>query len=316
MFFRKYWIPLLVFIVAIVGVSLYVLQTRPAKEPIVIITPVEPLEKPTAEAPTGDTSQDGHFHADGTWHAEPHDVPVKISETSTFTPMIFADGVNPTSTSSNPLFQDGVPEHLQCPPELIGVYFEEIEPETLERLQRIGVEILEKWNPNRPLTEVYPAYIKGEKWYHDNADPERARADGAAGRIDWALQQALDFPEISVLSQEDSNRAFYMRLVELGYFSRDSNQFTLPDGSGRTFRTDGDKQYVFRWGAFNRETADGFEQSEGFIYKTGPSNGDPNAEVIEINLDEISDEALEALKGWDYNINPYTTGAYKLGDNK
>ena len=30
-------------------------------------------QKPTTEAPIGDTSQGGHVHADGTWHAEPHD---------------------------------------------------------------------------------------------------------------------------------------------------------------------------------------------------------------------------------------------------
>ena len=50
MFFRKYWIPLSVFIVAIVGVSLYYLQTRPPKEPILIVKPVE-YEKPPAKAP-------------------------------------------------------------------------------------------------------------------------------------------------------------------------------------------------------------------------------------------------------------------------
>lgn len=29
--------------------------------------------KPTAQVPVGETSQDGHIHDDGTWHAEPHD---------------------------------------------------------------------------------------------------------------------------------------------------------------------------------------------------------------------------------------------------
>ena len=74
MFFRKYWIPLSVFIVAIVGVSLYFLQTRLPKDPIVIITPVEPLEKPTAEEPVVEQQQpNGIFHEDGT---EPLEVPV------------------------------------------------------------------------------------------------------------------------------------------------------------------------------------------------------------------------------------------------
>lgn len=76
MFIRKYWLPISVFIVAIVGIGLYLLATQPPKEPIVIYKPVEPIEKPTqqpkAEVVEDDTSQGGHFHADGTWHAEPH----------------------------------------------------------------------------------------------------------------------------------------------------------------------------------------------------------------------------------------------------
>ncbi|MCG9133853.1 hypothetical protein J5I95_19465 [Candidatus Poribacteria bacterium] len=81
MFFRKYWLPLTVFIVALVGVGLYYLQTRPPKDPILIVKPVE-VEKqqpqPTAKAAVGDTSQGGHFHADGTWHGEPHEPPSRV----------------------------------------------------------------------------------------------------------------------------------------------------------------------------------------------------------------------------------------------
>ena len=73
MFGRKYWIGLTVFLMAIVGISLYYLQTRPPKDPIVIYKPVEPLPKSEVKAPEGDTSQGGHFHSDGTWHEGPHD---------------------------------------------------------------------------------------------------------------------------------------------------------------------------------------------------------------------------------------------------
>ena len=76
MFLRKYWLPLSVFLVAIVGVGLYLLATQPPKEPIVIYKAVEPIEKPTTEAPVGEISQGGHVHADGTWHDGPHDAPV------------------------------------------------------------------------------------------------------------------------------------------------------------------------------------------------------------------------------------------------
>ena len=95
MFWRKYWIGLTVFLVAIVGISLYYLQTRPPKDPIVIYKPVEPLPKSTAEVSEGDTAQGGHRHADGTWHEGPHDAPVVSEvpaevETSKATPEVSA----------------------------------------------------------------------------------------------------------------------------------------------------------------------------------------------------------------------------------
>lgn len=96
MLLRKYWIPLLVFIVAIAGVGLYYLQTRPPKEPIVIITPVEPLEKPTAKTPVVEQpEQVGHFHEDGTFHAEP---PALVAESSPIEAETPVDVTTPTRT--------------------------------------------------------------------------------------------------------------------------------------------------------------------------------------------------------------------------
>ena len=79
MFLRKYWKPpLSVFIVAIVGVGLYLLATQPPKDPIVIYKAVEPLPKSEVKAPVGDTSEGGHFHADGNpWHEGPHETEVQ-----------------------------------------------------------------------------------------------------------------------------------------------------------------------------------------------------------------------------------------------
>ena len=325
------------------GCGLFYSSRVGKQEPVQVYKPVE-VKNPASPKPPppGETAESGHWHGDE-WHAEPHDTPspeqphaseevaaveaqasppeqptpppAENTQTPPLAPERDPDFVNPTSRSSNPLFADGVPEHLQCPPELIGVYTSEISLEDREKLYPIGMEIIEKWNPNRPLTEVYPAFIEAQKWYIANADPERSKLYTAEHRIDWQLQLVLDFPEIGVLGREDPRSAF-VALVELGLWEPDFNEFTLPDGSGRTFRTDPDKKYVFTWGAFYRETEDGFESSEGFVYTTGPSNGAPNAEVVEIDLDTITDEELERLGGWNYNINPYTTGAYKLGDNK
>ena len=65
MFIRKHWLPLSVFLVAIAAVSLYVLQTDTPKAPMIYkaTTPAEAQEQRTP---------DGHFHEDGTFHAEPH----------------------------------------------------------------------------------------------------------------------------------------------------------------------------------------------------------------------------------------------------
>ena len=53
-------------------VSVYFLRTDLPEEPIKIYTPVEPMPKPKAETPIGETEQDGHVHEDGTWHEGPH----------------------------------------------------------------------------------------------------------------------------------------------------------------------------------------------------------------------------------------------------
>ena len=71
MFLRKNWLPISVFIVAIAGVCVYMLATQPEKPPIKIYKTVKPTEKPTAEVPS-ETDKGGHYHADGTWHADEH----------------------------------------------------------------------------------------------------------------------------------------------------------------------------------------------------------------------------------------------------
>ena len=83
MFRRKYWIPLTVLLVAIVGVSLYFLQTAPPKEPVLILKPVEfekPPEAPKPPPPGADPN--GHWHNDE-WHADPHE-----TETPTAAPVV------------------------------------------------------------------------------------------------------------------------------------------------------------------------------------------------------------------------------------
>ena len=330
---KRVWIPILILLLVAMGCGLFYGRKAAKQEPVKVYKPVE-VEKPAPQKPPppGETAESGHWHGD-VWHSTRKPEPPEVSGGHAAPPpaqqsaaeetpdapqaptQLPADFVNPTSISTNPLFADGVPEHLQCPPEWIGAYLRDISTEDLERTHQIGFELIEKWNPNRPLTEVWSAFMEAEKWYHDNADPERAGISVGAGRSDWQWQNYIDFPEIIVLALEDTDRFFNMRMVELGVYEPDHNMFELADGSGRTFRTDNDKKYVFTWSNYTEKEDGGFT-SNTFKHTSGPGNGDPNAEVIHINLDEVTDEELERLSGWNYNINPYTTGAYKLGDHR
>ena len=209
-------------------------------------------------------------------------------------------------TSSNPLFADGVPKHLQCPEELVGIYTTEVSIEALRKIGEIANEVVEKYNPNRPLPEVWPQFIEADKYYHANADPTKKGLGVAANRFDWGIQSILDFPEIVILLREDSIRATDMIMVEQGGWDPNWNLHKLPDG--REFRTDNGFYYEFIYSSGDDD------KFSGTIYGLGHSGAD--AERITIDLNETTDEELERLGGWNYNINPYTTGIYKLGDNK
>ena len=71
-FSKRFFIGVLVLVICCV-VSVYFLNTDTSEAPIKIYKSVEPVAKPTAEVPVGDTSRGGHFHPNGTWHAEPHE---------------------------------------------------------------------------------------------------------------------------------------------------------------------------------------------------------------------------------------------------
>ena len=196
MFIRKNWIPLSVFLIAIVMVGLYVLQTRsPEKAPLKIYKTTE-VEKPMQpQAPVGETSQGRHFHADGTWHEGPHDVPVPETEVA-FDPQMVPplsetqEGGIPLRTVSIP---DGIdkdwaslsPEDLATAIKVIdehrvevpeGYYYKRKSDGTA-LLDENGYPILHKRNEPfftihwvqgfRPTPEQYAEYKKLSKKYHE-----------------------------------------------------------------------------------------------------------------------------------------------------
>ena len=72
---KKIYIPIGLCLVLLLVIGFLSLCSDVPDEPVKIYKAVaveEPTQPTPAEAPVGDTSQGGHFHADGTWHADPH----------------------------------------------------------------------------------------------------------------------------------------------------------------------------------------------------------------------------------------------------
>lgn len=99
MFIRKHWIPLSVFGVAICVLGFFLLRSDVPQEPIKIYKTTTPAprvskakktalgqgqqevdshshtEESGRDAEFANTAEGGHFHADGTWQAQPHNQP-------------------------------------------------------------------------------------------------------------------------------------------------------------------------------------------------------------------------------------------------
>ena len=227
------------------------------------------------------------------------------------------------TTSSNPMFTDGVPEHLHCPEQWIGKYAREMKLDPYETASIMGPridEILSKYNPHRPLTEVWPLFIAAEKFHYANADPDLRDPGQAQGRLDWAYQNILDFPEVFVLNYtnhreykdrfellRDIEHFETMRQVAIGHWDPDLNLHILQDG--RELRT----KTGYRYEVINDKM--GINAKGQFYYtSTGLefSHSGKDAELVEIFLADTSDEELEQLGGWNYNIDPYAIGLYTL----
>ena len=329
---KKHW-QLTLFIIAVLSLSGYFFY-QSQQEPDLNITgaEVKTPETPTAKAPVGDTSQGGHWHGDE-WHAEPHDThktpspvvsaPQPPAQTAVgggywsngvyHRPAGYVPPYPRGQTSSNPYFKDGVPEHLKCPEKWIGAYRWAISDwaVAIEKVRQIGFKVMEQYNPNRPIHEVWPRFIEAELFYQANADippldPERyppgsfdefAAAPEVAtsvDRIDWLIQNALDYPEVIKLMIEDGTTCNNAWRMELGFDKPGWNAVTLVDG--RIFYERSDHRYEFTF-------TDG---NQTFTLRSSHSGG-ADAPLVRINLNETSDEELEAL-GTDYSIIPYRQG--------
>ena len=328
-FKNRLFIGVLVFaLLLLMGCGLYYGRKVATQAPVKVYKPVEVETKPKPPPP-GETAESGHWHGDE-WHAEPHEAPPTAQSTPTTAPPgvttggYWSNGVyhRPAGympaypsgqTSSNPYFKDGVPEHLKCPEKWIGAYRWAISDwaAAVEKIRQVSREVREQYNPNRPIHEVWPRYIDDELFYQANADfppldPERyppgsfsefaaaPRLGEAVDRIDWWFQHVLDYPEISELRWNDGTTYNNAWRMELGFDKPDWNVVELVDG--RKFRARSGHRYKFTFTDGNQTFTDGYTHS-----------ADPNAPLVEINLNETSDEELEAL-GIDYSIIPYRQG--------
>ena len=327
---KRVWIPILSVLVIAMGCGLFYGRKIANQEPIKVYTAVEVEPKPKPPPP-GETFETGHWHGDE-WHSTPHEPPAAdvpfaerekpatpVPQRSTgggywsngvyHRPAGYVPAYPRGQTSSNPYFADGVPEHLKCPEKWIGVYRWATSDweAAVDKMRQIAYEVMEKYNPNRPIHEVWARFIDDELFYQANADippldPDRP-ADGAAperteavDRIDWFIQHALDYPEVLELKRADNDFSTYWNAwrMELGFDKPDWNVVELLDG--RKFRERSGYRYKFT-----------FTDGDQTFTSTSQHSGPSDAPLVEINLNETSDEELEAL-GIDYSIIPYRQG--------
>ena len=80
---KKFWIPILIVLLAVIGCGLFYNQKTANQEPVTSIKPVEVKRSTTAQKtpPPGETAESGHWHGD-VWHAEPHETPVEPPSTA------------------------------------------------------------------------------------------------------------------------------------------------------------------------------------------------------------------------------------------
>ena len=267
------------------------------------------IGNPPKPPPPGETvSESGHLHGDE-WHADPHK-PVghwEVSDSGEIAPSQFFQ--SPVEWS-NPLMPDEIPEHLKMPPEWENRDYtalsEEKEPQRYtefeQRLRTLTEAVIENYNPERPIAELWDDFIRAEKLYHAHSEHAQKYTLPALGgfRGDWYYQEIWNFPEIYelILSEEPSTQWMNVYHIEMGKLDPNFNRLYLHDG--REFRTQ--DEYIYDFVA-------GYDEEQGTYqhnYRSIASGNIQNVEPMTVNLDTISDAELKRIQGWNYNVNPYT----------
>lgn len=224
---------------------------------------------------------------------------------------------SPLPPSSVP---DNIPEHLKLPREWIDGQYSGLEdpkphhwqatPDDVQRFTDIIREIIRDYNPQRPLSEIWPQYIANEKIYRAVAEEDLGYtplSGYAFNRIDWLYEQIWAFPEIMnelMFGEkpplgEEYKLATTLR-IEMGELEPEWNFFRLDDG--RPFFAKGETEYHFTYQGLTEEGLP-WEKTIGFSRASDPHNPE---RTVTIDVRNTSDEELKRLGGWDYSINPIT----------
>ena len=118
---KKFWIPILIVLIAVVGCGLFYSKRIAQQEPVKVHKPVEAQQSTTPKPPPpGETAESGHWHGDE-WHTEANEMPAKSkpsAETSALPrspDFLSADDIDSPVPWSNPLMPDDIPEPLKMP---------------------------------------------------------------------------------------------------------------------------------------------------------------------------------------------------------
>ena len=105
MFHKNIWVPILILFLVVMGVGLFYRQKVAKQEPVKIYKTIkveEPTAKPKSPKPTAPDTPvlqrptPGHFHEDGTFHAQTHERPVDLPSTATVSKsLIAAETISP-----------------------------------------------------------------------------------------------------------------------------------------------------------------------------------------------------------------------------
>lgn len=205
-------------------------------------------------------------------------------------------------------FPDGtpVPDHLLIPNKWLDLHMEDFDAldsqelaEVEAHLRRVIEEVLANHNPNRPIGEIWDAYIDMERTRkaEDEAAGKNWLSGGSLGHTCFRIYNFPEIVQLKLSSGIEGERFHDMYMVDMGVFDPDWNLHRLPDG--RPFRTESGYLYEFHLSAVDEEDI----AINSRAFKVGHSG--PNAQLVVVDLSETSDAELERLGGWNYNYHLY-----------